>query len=144
MSTQDILEIDRGLNIPMSALSFQFANSGGPGGQHVNKSETKVILRFDLANADFLSDVVRERLLDDLSNRLNKDGVLILSCQESRSQNRNKEIVIQRFMHLLYSANQVQKERRPTRPSRRARARRVDEKKKQGQRKKERSWKWKD
>jgi ribosome-associated protein len=138
----DFVEINADVSIPMAELSFRFARSGGPGGQHVNKTETKVILSFNVAQSPSLSSDVRRLLLERLASRLDKDGVLQLSAQSSRSQMKNKLEAISRFQAVLAGALIVQKKRKPTRPSKRAKARRVDAKKKRGQRKKERSQKW--
>lgn len=141
---QTHIVINTYLSIPLTELTFRFTKSGGPGGQHVNKTETKVIVTFDVAQSPCLSDYVRTRLLERLAHRLDKNGVLQLSSQGSRSQKKNKEEVIARLRTLLSGALTVQKKRRPTKPSRRAKERRLDAKKKQGQRKKDRSYKWTD
>ena len=94
-------------------LHFETSRSSGKGGQHVNKTETRVTLIFDLSNSTAFSQLEKERLSNYLKNRLS-NGVLRLSCQESRSQSRNKEIVIERLFELLSNGLKVRKRRRAT------------------------------
>ena len=105
------MEIDKIL----SELSFKAVRSSGAGGQNVNKVSSKVVLTFDLKNSQALTD--QEKLLVEtkLSSRLTSDSVLILNCDEDRSQFRNKEIVIKRFLELIKNALFIPKERKPTR-----------------------------
>lgn len=99
----------------LQELTFKAIRSSGSGGQHVNKVSSKVELTFNLSVSLVLNEEQRERLLDKLQNRLTKEGVLILQCSESRSQHKNKEIVIKRFLQLIKDALKVPKKRRPTR-----------------------------
>lgn len=94
-------------------LHFETSRSSGKGGQHVNKTETRVTLIFDLSNSTLFTQTEKERLSNYLKNRLS-NGVLRLSCQESRSQSRNKEIVIDRLFELLSNGLKVRKRRRAT------------------------------
>lgn len=142
MSEERIVRITPWLSIPMHELGFRFSQSGGPGGQHVNKTETKVWLSFDVAQSPSLKERHRATLLAKLASRLDQHGVLQLSCQETRSQRKNRERVIERFQLLLAEALKVQKPRRPTKPRRGAVERRLQRKKQTGQRKKERQRKW--
>ena len=98
----------------ISELSFKAVRSSGAGGQNVNKVSSKVVLTFDLKNSQGLTD--QEKLLVEtkLSSRLTTDGVLILNCDEDRSQFRNKEIVTKRFLELIKNALHIPKERKPT------------------------------
>lgn len=104
----------------INELSFTTSRSGGSGGQHVNKVETKVTLYFDLVNSKALSEKERQLLLKNLANKINKQGVLILSSDKSRSQLANKEKVITKFKLLLKKATQKKKKRIPTKPSKAA------------------------
>jgi ribosome-associated protein len=102
----------------LKEMTFKATRSSGAGGQHVNKVSSKVELYFDIENSFSLSESEKELLLKKLSTRVTKDGVLQLSSDESRSQHRNKEIVIKRFLLLIAESLTRPKKRRPTKPSR--------------------------
>ena len=97
-----------------SELSFKAVRSSGAGGQNVNKVSSKVVLSFDLAHSQALTDEEKLLVETKLSSRLTTDAVLILNCDEDRSQFRNKEIVTKRFLELIKNALLVPKERKPT------------------------------
>jgi ribosome-associated protein len=128
-----LLRVTNTTVIPMSELSFRFSRSSGPGGQHVNRSETRVELRFDLAHTPSLSDEQRERALGRLASYVDTNGVLHLVSQSSRSQWTNREEVVERFRTLMRSALRVPRKRRPTAPSREARERRLEDKRRRGE-----------
>ncbi len=86
-----MVQIRHTLEIPDSEFEFTFSRSGGPGGQHVNKVSSRVTLWFDLENTSYLSETQKARLRDRLGGRINRDGKLHVSCQESRSQSSNRE-----------------------------------------------------
>lgn len=98
-------------------LSFKAIRSSGAGGQHVNKVSSKVELSFDLENSEGISSNEKELLQVKLASRLTKDNVLIISCDESRSQHKNKELVIKRFFKLIKENLKVAKKRKPTKPT---------------------------
>lgn len=98
----------------LQELTFKAIRSSGSGGQHVNKVSSKVELTFNLKESSVFNDVQKNRLQLKLKNRLTKDGVLILQCGESRSQHKNKEIIVKRFIEILKNALKVPKKRRPT------------------------------
>lgn len=100
-----------------SELVFQTSRSGGAGGQHVNKVESKVELRWDLAHSPSISEEDRTRLKEKLSTKLTVDGILYLYHQTERSQVANKEKVIAKFDRLIRQAIVVLPERKPTRPT---------------------------
>jgi len=115
--------------IPVSELSFRFSRSSGPGGQHVNRTETRVELLFDLASSPSLRENQRTRALQNLAPYLDKRGVLHLVSQSSRSQLRNREEVVEHFRTLMRDALKTPKKRRATQPSKAARERRLQNKK---------------
>ena len=98
----------------ISELHFKAIRSSGSGGQHVNKVSSKIELIFNLSESLVLNDLEKERLSKTLSHRLTKDAMLILQCDESRSQHKNKELVIKRFLELIKSGLRVSKKRIPT------------------------------
>ena len=119
-------------------LTFSASKSSGPGGQHVNKVNTKVTLRFDVAHSEFLSQDEKEIIIKKLASKINHEGVLALSAQNSRSQLKNKEEVIQKLDRLLIKAFTKKKVRKPTKPTHSAVRKRLDNKKKLGEKKKSR------
>jgi len=133
-----IVHITDTVSIPMSELQFRFARSGGPGGQHVNRSATQVELLFDVVNSPSLDETQRQRVLTKLKSRIDKEAVLHLVSQETRSQLRNREEVVERFRELMRDALHVPKSRRPTRPSRAVRERRLEEKRRRSKTKRSR------
>lgn len=116
-------------------LKFKAVRSSGAGGQHVNKVSTKVELSFDVLNSGALSDDEKERLKKKLKARLTNDGVLTLHGDSTRSQHRNKELVIKRFLKLLEESLKIPKKRKKTKPSRGAIERRLKSKKKASEKK---------
>ncbi|MCI0396158.1 MAG: aminoacyl-tRNA hydrolase [Chloroflexi bacterium] len=142
MDDENVIRINDQVAISRSELSFRFSTSSGPGGQHVNKAETQVTLLFDVARSPSLDETIRQRLLARLATRLDKDGVLQISVQESRSQHQNRETAVARFQALLAEALKVRKKRRKSRPGQAAVERRLAEKKQRSQLKKNRGQKW--
>ena len=112
-------------------LNFKAVRSSGAGGQHVNKVSSKVELNFDLINSIALSLEEKELLQKKLKTRLTKEFILILQCDESRSQHKNKEIVIKRFFEVITNGLIVPKKRKPTKPSKSSIKKRLEKKKKQ-------------
>lgn len=115
----------------LSELQLKAVRSSGAGGQNVNKVSSKVVLQFDLKNSAAVSEEERELLLSKLDNKLTKEQVLILNCDEDRSQLRNKEIVIKRFVLIIEGALKVQKQRKPTKIPRSVIEKRLKEKRSQ-------------
>ncbi len=101
----------------LKELNFKAIRSSGPGGQHANKVSSKIELTFDLENSNSLSDDEKSLLKSKISSKLTKENGLILFCDESRSQHRNKEIATKRFLKLLAGGLTRQKKRKPTKPS---------------------------
>ncbi|MBI1742010.1 aminoacyl-tRNA hydrolase [Candidatus Acetothermia bacterium] len=140
MNTENSIYINETLSIPISELEFQFSRSSGPGGQNVNRTSTQVELYFDIVHSPSLSNEQKQRVLEVLRSHIDKDGVLHLTSQETRSQVRNRELVIERFAELLRQALRPRIKRKPTKPTKAANEERLKEKKqrkqsKQGRRK---------
>ena len=95
----------------LNELNFKAVKSSGSGGQHVNKVSSKIELTFDLVNSLVFSEQQKHRLLIKLQNRLTKEGILILQCDDSRSQHKNKDIVIKRFLAIIDAALIIPKKR---------------------------------
>ena len=131
------LDLGDGRVVPASALSVRFARSGGPGGQHVNRTETKVDLRCDLAASE-LGDAVVARIRERLAGRLDGDGRVQVVCEESRSQSQNLGLAIERLEALLLEACRPQRKRRATRPTRGSTERRLDAKRRRSETKRRR------
>jgi ribosome-associated protein len=127
------LRISDELIIPLAELNFRFSRSSGPGGQHVQKSSTRVELLFDVANSPSLTEGQRTQVLERLAGHLDATGVLHLVSQSERSQLRNREEVIARFESLLRQAMRRRKRRRSTRPSAASRERRLRKKRQRSQ-----------
>ncbi|MEN8376157.1 MAG: alternative ribosome rescue aminoacyl-tRNA hydrolase ArfB [Gemmatimonadota bacterium] len=137
-SPPDLIELGPGVRVAPAELAFRATRSGGPGGQHVNTSATRVELSWDIAESPSLSEELRGRLLEKLGNRLHGEGVLRVVSARTRSQLRNRDAALERMRELVGGALQERRKRRPTRPSRAARERRLAEKKKRAARKKDR------
>lgn len=117
-------------------LDFTATRSGGPGGQNVNKVNSKVNLRFDVGSSPSLSPEEKETIMEKLSNRISVDGVLILSAQSKRTQLQNKEAAIQKFNQLMGRAFARKKARKATKPTKGSVERRLNKKKMQADKKK--------
>jgi len=127
------IKLSYGVSVPETELELRTARSGGPGGQSVNTTDSKVELRWDVATSSALSDTQRNRLLDRLSSRLTQDGVLILTGSEHKSQHRNREAVLSRFEAIVGEALEPPRQRRRTRPTRGSKERRLKQKKHRGE-----------
>lgn len=134
-----MIEINDQLSIPESELDFVSARSSGPGGQNVNKVETKVMLLFDVMNSPSLSDEQKQRIGEQLATRMSKKGVLRVISQRHRTQGANRDAVIERFAELLREALEEQVPRRKTRIPRRTKEQRLANKQRRGRVKEQRS-----
>lgn len=113
----------------ISELTFKAIRSSGAGGQHVNKVSSKVVLNFDLSNSQVFSDDQKGLLFKNLANKLTTEGVLILQSDESRSQHKNKDFVIKRFLELIKHSLKKPKKRKPTKIPRAVNLKRLSKKK---------------
>lgn len=127
------------ITVPARELSWTAVTSGGPGGQNVNKVATKVQLRWDLAHSTALPGWAADRLRAIAgARRLDADGSILISSSTTRSQDRNLELALERLAELIREALDRPKLRRPTRPSRAAKARRLESKRRTSEKKAER------
>src|SRR3569832_1040367 len=138
------LRITSSIVIPERELSESFVLSSGAGGQNVNKVASAVQLRFDALHSPSLPDDVRVRLMQIAGHRLTKDGTIIVMARESRDQVRNREIARERLAELVRRATLVPKKRKPTRPTRASKERRIESKKRDARTKRQRSKRFED
>ena len=114
--------------VPEGELRFQASRAGGPGGQHVNKTSTRIEVRWNVADSPSISDDQRARILERLKRRIDTKGVLRVAAGERRSQRANREAAVGRLNTLVRGALHRRRPRKPTRPSRVARERRLERK----------------
>ena len=136
---QSLIKISNQLSIPLKELRFTASRSSGPGGQNVNKVNTRVTLWFDVANSPSLSDGQKELIRSNLSTRINREGILRVVSQKHRTQASNRDEAIERFASLVGGSLRRVSPRRKTSISKAARERRLEEKRHRGALKKERS-----
>ena len=133
MPDDSLLQINPAVSIPLAELSYRATRSGGPGGQHVNTSSTRVELWWDVAATPSLTPEQRAWVLSRLATRIANDGRLRLVSSGSRSQLQNKEEVTERFRAILARALLVPKVRRRTKPTKASKERRLKHKKQRGE-----------
>lgn len=126
-----MIRISGTVSIPDSEIEISAIRSSGPGGQHVNKAATAIHLRFDIHGSS-LPESYKKRLLDMSDRRITSDGVIVIKAGVYRSQEKNRDEAIFRLRELVRSAGVVAKKRRPTKPSRGSRQKRLEIKKKRG------------
>ncbi|CAN5150984.1 alternative ribosome rescue aminoacyl-tRNA hydrolase ArfB [soil metagenome] len=127
-----MLKIDRDITIPERELDITATRSPGPGGQNVNKSATAIHLRFDAQASAALPDEVKERLARLHDQRITKAGVIVIKSQQYRSQERNRDAALARLRALILHAMRTPKPRKPTRPSKAAKSKRLESKRRRG------------
>jgi ribosome-associated protein len=123
------------LQIPLSEFTFTFSRSGGPGGQNVNKVASKALLRWSVVQSPSLPPDVRDRFLARYASRLTNDRELLLTSQRYRDQGRNIADCLEKLREMLATVARPPKRRRPTRPSKNSRERRLTTKRQQGEKK---------
>ncbi len=126
------------IQIPENELEFEFARASGPGGQNVNRRETKVRVRWNIEKTQVLAEEQKEQLRQSSLVQLTIDGDIIVEAQEERIQERNREIAVRKLNDIVNRALEKKKKRISTKPSKSAKERRLDEKKKKSQLKKAR------
>lgn len=124
-----ILSVNPNIQIPLSELQFSFARSGGPGGQNVNKVNSKALLRWSILTSPSLPEAVRARFLAKFANRLTAEGILILVSQRYRDQTSNCEDCLEKLKEMILSVAERPIPRRPTKPTFGSKQRRVEAKK---------------
>jgi ribosome-associated protein len=132
------IRVNDSITIPRSELVVRASRASGAGGQHVNKTSSRIEIMWNVASSRVLSEVERERLLSRLASRLSEDGSIRVVASDTRSQLRNREAAEQRLGETVAKALVVQKKRKPTRQPRAANEARLTEKKKKSERKRER------
>ena len=133
------MKVDKTVSIPSWELVFTTSRSSGPGGQHVNKVNSRVTLHFNVVESSSLTDQQKRRILTVYRTKVNKDGILQLHSQKNRSQSANRVDLVERLRALVGEAVKPKPPRVPTKVSRGIKERRLQEKKRQSQRKRVRS-----
>jgi ribosome-associated protein len=126
---EEVVRVNDALAIPQRELEYRATRSGGPGGQHVNTSSTRIELTWNVTASPSLTDEQRTRILEKLKNRIDESGVLRLTSSTSRSQLQNREDATARLARLVADALKVRKPRKRTKPSRKAKEARLRNKK---------------
>ncbi len=129
MEPRGVLVVKRGVAIPLAEIAVRASRSSGPGGQHANSSDTRVEVSWEPLRSEALSESTRERIVARLGERVSA------VAQDTRSQARNRELALERLRARIEQALHMRRARRPTKPSRAAKARRLDAKRRAGERK---------
>lgn len=133
-----MIRVTPSISLPDDEIRLEFTRSSGPGGQHVNKTETAVDLRYNILGSKALQEGTRRRLLALAGNRVDQNGDLLISAQSYRSRKRNIEDAIERLCELIRRAAAPPRPRRPTRPTHASKVRRLDTKRARGETKRQR------
>jgi ribosome-associated protein len=135
---QNLLAVDATLSIPRSELDVRVSRSSGAGGQHVNKTSSRVEIFWNVASSRALTEEQRERLQEKLASRLSSDGAVRVVASDMRSQARNRELAEERLAELVRRALVIPRRRKPTKPTRAAKEARLDSKKRHSHKKRQR------
>jgi ribosome-associated protein len=138
-ASENLLVVNDSLSIPRGELDVRVSRSSGAGGQHVNKTSSRVEVFWNISTSRALTDQQRARLLDKLSSRLTTDGSIRVVASDLRSQSRNRDLAEERLTDLVRRALMVPRKRKPTRPTRAAKEARLESKKKHSDKKRERT-----
>lgn len=130
-----MIEVTPNITIQDEELAFEFIRATGPGGQNVNKVASAVQLRFDVMKSTSLPQEVRERLIKTAGSRISSEGVLIIEAKRFRTQERNRQDAIDRLIKMVKAATEEPKTRKPTKPSVESRHRRLEDKRRQAEKK---------
>jgi ribosome-associated protein len=136
--TEDALVVNERVSIPRSELLYRASRAGGPGGQHVNTSSTRIELLWDFARSRALDDAARARLAEKLAARLDAEGNVRIVASDRRSQQQNRAAAEERLVELVRRALTIPKVRKATKPSRAAKEKRLAEKRRRAERKRRR------
>ena len=123
------------IKVADSELEFSFARSGGPGGQNVNKVSSKVVLHWDVTASPGVPGAVKQRFVQKFRTRITDEGVLVMDCDETRSQHTNRELVVARLKEMLQQVARPPKRRIPTKPSKGAKKKRRQHREKHAEKK---------
>jgi ribosome-associated protein len=134
----NLLAVNESLSIPRNELDVRVSRASGAGGQHVNKTSSRVEIFWNIPSSRALTDEQRARLLDKLSSRLTTEGSIRVVASDMRSQSRNRDFAEERLADLVRRALVVPRKRRPTRPTRAAKEARLDSKKRHSNKKRKR------
>jgi ribosome-associated protein len=137
-ASENLLAVNDSLSIPRSELDVRVSRASGAGGQHVNKTSSRVEIFWNISGSRALSDEQRTRLLDKLSSRLTTEGSIRVVASDMRSQSRNRDLAEERLVETVRRALIIPRKRRPTKPTRAAKEARLDTKKRHSNKKRER------
>jgi len=130
------LQVTSTIKIPLADLDFQFARSSGPGGQHVNKTSSKVQLFWNVAESDIIGRNLKLRFMEKYANQISSAGVLLVESQTHREQHLNKKVALQKLQKMIRSVARPPKRRKPTKPTKASKQKRLKAKAEQSEKKK--------